>query len=138
MKVAIDLGDLELGTRLIESGTDLVSGFDSCPGCTPLLYSLHKKQVAIAEDLVLQGASTTGSTCRTWTTRGFTAFHYATALGAAKLLRLLLEKAPSDIYTHHDPIHAIHLAVLNGNSVCVKLILDHVSQGMKSFLCQFS
>ena len=100
-------------------------------GCTPLLYSLHKEQFAIAEYLVSQGASTAGSTCESWPTRGFTPFHYAAALGSTELLRLLLEKAPEEIYVSH-PINPIHLAVLNDEAECVKLILDHASQGMKT------
>ena len=101
-------------------------------GCTPLLYSLHKGEFAIAEYLVSQGASTTGSTCKLWHTRGFTTFHYAAASGSVELLRLLLEKAPSEIYISDDPLHPIHLAILKDNAECVKLVLDHVSQGMNS------
>lgn len=128
------MGDLEFCTRLVENGADLQSGFEGCMGCTPLLYSLQKKQYAIAEYLVSQGASTAGSTCERWPTRGFTAFHYAATLGSVELLRLLLEKAPSKIYVSHDPIHPIHLAVLEDNAECVKLMLDHASQGKCSIL----
>lgn len=120
MKVAIDLGDLELCKRLVESGADLICGFVWCMGCTHLLYSLHVGQVAIAEYLVSQGASIAGSTCEIWPTRGFTPFHYAAALGSTELLRLLLEKAPSEIYVSRDPVHPIHLAVLNDAAECVK------------------
>lgn len=128
MKVAIKLGDLELCTRLVESGTDLTSGFDQCTGCTPLLYSLHNGKQAIAEYLVSHGASIAGNSCELRPTRGFTVFHYA-AVWNANLLGLLLEKAPSEIYAIQDPIHPIHLAVLNGNAECVELMLDHTSQG---------
>ena len=100
-------------------------------GCTPLLYSLHKEQTAIATYLVSQGASTAGSTCETWPTQGFTAFHYAAARNSDELLGVLLQKSPSEIYVNDDPIHPLHLAVLEDNAECVKLILDHVSQGTK-------
>lgn len=133
MKIAIDIGDLELCTRLVENGIDLVSGFGGCPGCTPLLYSLRKQQHAISEYLVSQGASTAGSTCEDFSSRGFTVFHYAAVLGSVELLRLLLEKAPSDLHTSHDPIHPLHLAVLEDEAECVKLMLDHASQGMNAF-----
>ena len=127
MKIAIDLGDLGLCKRLVECGANLVSGFDECMGCTPLLYSLHKGQTAIATYLV----STAGSTCKARPTQGFTTLHYAAASNSVELLRLLLEKSPSEIYVDHDTIHHLHLAVLHGNAECVKSILDHVSQGTK-------
>ena len=98
-------------------------------GCTPFLYSLHTMKYAIAEYLVSQGASIIGSTCENWATRGFTAFHYAAIADSVVLLRQLLEKAPSDIYNSHSPIHPIHLAVLNDNAECVKLMLDHANEG---------
>ncbi|KAF6222560.1 hypothetical protein HO133_000605 [Letharia lupina] len=129
LKIAVDIGDLKLCTRLVENGADLRSGFKWCMGCTPLLYSLHKDQHAISEYLVSQGAPTAGSTCEFFPTRGFTAFHYAAARGSVQLLRLLLEKAPSEMYANHDPIHFLHYAVLENNTECVKLMLEHASQG---------
>lgn len=60
-------------------------------------------------------------------------FHYAAVLGSVELLRLLLEKAPNDLHTSHDPIHPLHLAVLEDKAECVKLMLDHASQGMSAF-----
>ena len=119
--------------RLVESGTDLGSGFGGCMGCPPLLYSLHIGRDTIAEYLISQGASTAGSTCELWRTRGFTAIHYAAAWGSVKLLRLLLEKSPNEIYLSHDPIHPLHLAVLNDNAECVRVMINHVSEGMNSF-----
>ena len=127
--MAIDIGDIELCTRIIECGTDLETGFEGCSGCTPLLYSLHKSEYSISRYLVSQGCSIKGSTCEKWGTRGFTAFHYAAAYGDVDLLRLLLEKSPSDIFSNQDPIHPIHLAILQHNPECVKSILDHITQG---------
>ena len=66
-------------------------------------------------------------------TEGYTALHYAAAYGQAELLRLLLEKSPNEIYLDHDPVHPIHLAVLQDNADCVNLILDHISQGTNSY-----
>ncbi len=88
----------------------------------------------IAEYLLSQGASTAGITCEVWDTRGFTAFHYAAAWGSVELLRLLLEKSPSEIYLRHDPIHPLHLAVLIDSAECVRVMIDHVSEGMNLFL----
>ena len=137
LKVAIDLGDLKLCMRLSKSGIDLTSGFDWCMGCTPLLYSLRKRKIAIAEYLVSQGVSTAGNTCRAFTTAGFTAFHYAAAGNSVDLLRSLFEKSPSEIYLKLYPIHPIHLAVLYNSTECVNLILDHISQGRKFSPCCF-
>ena len=65
-------------------------------------------------------------------TKGYTALHYAAAYGQAELLRLLLEKSPNEIYLDHDPVHPIHLAVLQDNADCVNLVLNHISQGTNS------
>ncbi len=102
-------------------------------GCTPLLYSLLKGQNVISEYLVSQGASITGNTCQDWSSRGFTAFHYAAFSGSIKLLQLLLEKAPSQLYVCRDPIHPLHLAVLHDNAECVRVMIGHVREGMNSF-----
>ena len=127
--MTIDTGDMELCTRIVASGTDLGAGIEGCLGCTPLLYSLHKSQYAIAKYLVSKGATTAGSTCKKWKTEGYTALHYAAASGEAELLRLLLERSPCQIFLDHDPIHPIHLAVLHGKADCVRLVLDHIRQG---------
>ena len=128
LTIAIDLGDLQLCTRLVEGGTNLDTGLECCMGCTPLLYALPCGQDAIAEYLVSKGASIAGNACELRSTRGFTVFHYA-AIWYPELLRLLLEKAPTEIYVIYDPIHPIHLAVFRGDTDCLKLILDHASRG---------
>ena len=127
--MAIDIGDMILCTRIVASGTDLGAGIEGCLGCTPLLYSLHKGQYAIAIYLVSKGATTAGNTCNMWKTRGYTALHYAAASGEVELLRLLLERGPCRVFLDQDPIHPIHLAVLYDKAECVRLILDHISQG---------
>ena len=132
MKVAIDVGDINFCARLVQEGVDLESRIEACKGCTALLYSLHNRQYAISEYLVSEGATTAGSTCDMGETKGYTALHYAAAYGQSELLRLLLEKSPNEIYLNHDPVHPIHLAVLQDNADCVNLILDHISQGTKS------
>ena len=137
IKIAIDSGDLKLCMRLSESGVNLESGFEWCMGCTPLLYSLHKKKFAIAEYLVSQGVSTADRTCRAFPTAGFTAFHYAAAWNLHDLLRSLFERSPSEIYVNLHLIHPIHLAILYNSTECVKLILDHIKQGKNSLRANF-
>ena len=131
--MAIDIGDIDLCTRLVQSGIDLGAGIEGCSGCTPLLYSLHTGQCSISKYLISRGCSIKGSTCGMWGTKGFTALHYAAAYGDVELLRLLLEKSPSEVLLNHDPIHPIHLAILQNNADCVKFVLDHVSQGRISY-----
>ena len=128
LKIAIDLGDLQLCMRLVEGGTNLDAGLECCMGCTPLLYALPYGQDAIAEYLVFRGASIAGNACELRSTRGFTVFYYA-AIWNPELLRLLFEKSSSEIYFIHDPIHPIHLAVFRVDTDCVNLILDHASKG---------
>ena len=101
-------------------------------GCTPLLYSLAMRKCAIAEYLVSQGASTAGSMCKSCPSDS-TVFHYAVSSGSVKLLQLLLDTAPSEIYINHAALHPIHLAVYNNHVECVKMTLDHVSQGINAF-----
>ena len=127
--MAVDVGDIKLCTRLVQDGADFESGIEECKGCTPFLYSLHKEQYDISKYLVAEGATTAGSTCDMWQTRGFTALHYAVASGEAELLRLLLERSPCQVFLDHDQIHPIHLAVLYDRADCVRLILEHISQG---------
>ena len=131
LKIAIDDGNIKLCERLVQSGMDINTRYRWCMGCTPLLHSLHQNQYAISKYLVSQGAIIAGSTCEKLETRGFTAFHYAAASGEAELLRMLLEKTPSEIFLDVDPVHPIHLAVLQENADCVNLILEHISQGKK-------
>ena len=133
MKLATDVGDIKLCTRLVHEGVDYESGIEVCKGCTALLYSLHKRQYAIAKYLIYQGATTAGSTCDLKKTIGYTALHYAAAYGQSELLRLLLAKSPNEIYLNHDSVHPIHLAILRGDADCVNLILDHISQGTNSY-----
>lgn len=133
LKVAIDLGDIILCTRLVQEGVDLNSGIDACKGCTALLYSLYNGQYAISKYLISEGATTAGSTCDMVKTKGYNAFHYAAAYGQTELLQLLLEKSPNEIHLDHNPVHPIHLAILQGNPDSVSLILDHISQGTISY-----
>lgn len=140
MKAVIDIGDIKLCTRIIQSGTDLGAGIKECSGCTPLLYSLHKGQYAIAKYLISQGATTAGRTCDMWATNGYTAFHYAAHCDDAELLRLLLERSASENFIDRRPIHPmhpIHIATLRGNADCVKLLLDHNSEGTNSYSIVF-
>lgn len=135
LKVAIDIGSIELSTRIIRNGTNLVAGIDGCSRCTPLLYSLHKRQYAMAKHLISQGATTVGSTCDMWATHGYTAFHYAADRRDAELLQFLLQRSPSENHLERRPIHPmhpIHIAILRRNAECVKLLLDHNSEGKNS------
>ena len=67
LKIAIDLGDIDLYKRLLDNFVDLdcVHGFcEFCPGGTVLLYSLHNLQPAIAEHLISSGNTIEGAACQ--------------------------------------------------------------------------
>ena len=111
-------------------GADLNTGFLSCLGCTPLLYSLHKGQPGIAEYLVLQGASISGRTCESYDTRGYSVFHYASSRNFHELLSILLWKHPTALQDIPDLVHPLHLAILNKATECVRLMLRHAESCM--------
>ena len=146
LKVAIDSVDIDLCKSIIEDGTDLSLGFDSCQGCSPLLYALHRihnpqeypskslyagtidpqrPSIEIAETLVLKGASVEGSACSASRTVGYTVFHYAARFGYVQFLRILFDKHPLTVFELKCSVHPIHLAILAGHYECVELIFDH-------------
>ena len=130
LKLAIDLGDMEICKRLIESEEDLESGFSFCLGCTPLLYSLIMKRPEIAEFLASHGASITGQTCRNWSSEGYTPLHYAACDGYLGVLECLLNRGALELIDQGTPVHPIHLATANGHTKCVEMMLDQSYQGM--------
>ena len=129
LRLAIDIGDYELCKRLVEEHENINSGFPSCSGCTPLLYSLHLQRFDMAEYLLSQGAAVGGTTCQTYRTRGYTAYHYAAAFGLTRLMELLLDRAEVRPSRYCRPIHSLHLAVINNHIDCVKLLLEDSVKG---------
>ena len=104
------------------------AGYEDCLGCTPLLYTLHchsHKAEEIAVYLVSQGASIRGNSCKKVANKDYSAFHYAASLGFVNLLRLLLEKDLEGLSQYSIPFHPIHLAIANGHTVCVQIVLDY-------------
>ncbi|KAL9035685.1 MAG: hypothetical protein Q9180_004729 [Flavoplaca navasiana] len=124
LRLAIDIGDYELCKRLVEEHENINSGFQSCSGCTPLLYSLHLQRFDMAEYLVSQGAAVGGTTCDFYPTEGYTAFHYAARFGLTKFMELLLDRAEERPSRYCRPIHPLHLAVFNNHIDCLKLLLE--------------
>ena len=107
----------------MSGGVNLKHGYDTCLGCTPLLYSLNMRQPAVAEYLVRNGASITGTSCELWSTRGYTVFHYAASYGYSKLLRGLIDRSTQGYLDLDGPIHPIHLTAAN-DADCVEMIDD--------------
>ena len=129
--MSIKVGDKKLCKRLVENGADLESGFKSCLGCTPLLYSLILDRLDIAKFLVRHGASiTTRQTCRKRTSRGYTPLHYAARYGSLSLLKCLLNGGALELVDIRSPVHPIHLAAAYGYTKCVEMILDRSCYGM--------
>ena len=133
LRVAIEEGDLDLCQKLVEYGENLDSGFRSCLGCTPLLYSLHHARSEVSKYLVLQGASIAGETCDLWLTVGYTAFHYAARYGYLELLRELL-KRPTEISLQRLNPNPIHLAIQYGHTECAQILIEHAEKGMHIFV----
>ena len=129
LKVAIDLGDLDLCRRIVETDPAVNLEDDLWPGLTPLLYSLHTGQTAIGEYFVSTNASTAGTAGESLTTRGYDAFHYAAGFGFPGVLRALLEKDVKTVLSDYTPVHPIHLAVANGHAMCVSLLIDAAGNG---------
>lgn len=127
LQLAITIGDYELCRQLVEEGENIHAGVPGCSGCTPLLYALHLGRSDIAKYLLSQGAAITGRTCQVHETHGYTTFHHAAVSGDVEFMRELLDSVQDDISQHCRPIHPIHLAVLNNNIGCVKLLLENAS-----------
>ena len=127
--LAITIGDYKLCQSLVEDREDINSGFPSCSGCTPLLYSLQLQQFDIAQYLLSQGAAICGRTCQSYPTGGYTVSHYAAAFGLAKFLRLLLDRVDLGPPQLCRPIHPLHLAVINNQVKCAKLLLEDPVKG---------
>ena len=123
LKVAIEVGDLILCTRLVSDGVNLNNSFGCCLKCNPLLYSLHYRQPAIAHLLVENGAKRSAITCACWDTHGYDAIQYAASLGYSELLELLLEKSPKP--RPRSAVDPIHLAAAGEHLDCLRLLLDH-------------
>ena len=130
LKLAIELGDVELCQALMEEGVNTDSGFSDFGGDTPVLYAFAHGQFEIAEYLISNGASIAGAEGDMSICRGYTPFHYAAAAGKVQILRILFEKAPQGILRCCQPVHPIHLAIANGHAECVELIINHARGGM--------
>lgn len=130
LKLAIELGDVELCQALMEEGVITDRSFSDFGGDTPVLYAFARGQFEIAENLISNGATIAGSEGDMSISRGYTPFHYAATAGKAQILRMLFEKAPQGILRCCQPVHPIHLAVASGHAECVELIINHVRGGM--------
>ena len=132
LRVAIELGDLNMCKRIVQQGVDLDAGYRNCNGCTPLLYSLYERQSAIAEYLALEGAAPTGKTCYEFNLSGFSVFHVAAEFNYSELLRILLERHLNQYLHLTDPIHPFHLAIYFQATECVSLMISHIGEGRSS------
>ena len=129
LKLAIELGDLEICQDLVKEGVDTRSGFSDFGGLTPVLHALGNGRYEVAECLISNGASTVEAEGDTSYYRGWTPFHSAALDGDIQTVRLLFEKAPRAILHCCQPVHPIHLAIANGHAECVELIIYHARKG---------
>ncbi|KAM0796420.1 ankyrin repeat-containing domain protein [Usnea florida] len=132
-KLAIELGDINMFEGLAKESVGVESGSFDCEGRTPVLYALELGQLGIAENLILRGASVAeagdGSHFRGWTP-----FHSAARWGYDQILGVLLGKAPREMVRCCTPLHPIHLAIANGHTECVELIIDHARKIQETLL----
>ncbi|MCJ1306847.1 hypothetical protein MMC25_000490 [Agyrium rufum] len=126
---AVGLGSVAFCTRLLDEGADPNHSHPTCQACTVLNRALKSKQPEIAKLLVQKGAMDRSQTCDHGTMsdesvskQGYSAQHFAAALGLDEILELILAKE-SD---HHqdDPVTPLQLAAGNGHLSCVKMIVQ--------------
>ena len=132
LRVAIEMGDLDMCKRIVQQGVDLDAGYRNCNGCTPLLYSLHLRRLAIAEYLALEGAAPAGKICHDFNPLGLSAFHLGAEFNYLELLRILLERHLNQYLHLTDPIHPFHLAIAFQATECVSLMISHIGTGRSS------
>ena len=137
LKLAIELGDTELCQNVVKESVgignrNLDCGGVDCGGVTPVNHALVLGQLEIAECLILKGASV-AEPGDTSCLRRWTPFHHAALQGHVQILRVLFGKAPQEILHCCQPLHPIHLAIANGHTKCVQLIIDHARKGRTAF-----
>jgi ankyrin repeat protein len=125
---AVQLGELELCSSLVECGVSLEGGIDSCGGCTLVLAALNSGHDDIARYLIRKGAPTAGQICDRWPIRGYSAVHLASQKEAqTDILRtLLLKDQESGCPCFQSPVHPTHIAVACGNNAGLRVILQHI------------
>jgi len=89
-------------------------------------------QPAIAEYLTLEGAAPAGKICHEFNPSGLSVLHLAASFNHLELLRILLERHPSQYLHLTDPIHPFHLAIVYQATECVSLMISHIGKGRSS------
>ncbi|TVY37053.1 Serine/threonine-protein phosphatase 6 regulatory ankyrin repeat subunit B [Lachnellula subtilissima] len=127
LSIAIDLDDLLLCKRSVESGADLNKPHASCKCCKPVIIALRDRKFEIASYLVKKGASTTGQVCDTSTYRGFSALHLAS--GEESEIQLLVFLLKNDLEagspSFQSPVTPVHVAAACNNIPGLKILLQH-------------
>ena len=131
---AIESGNADFCERLLNSGADANSHDNHWSCCTALLSALRSKQPKLAEMLIRRGASNSTQMCdipiigERITPRGYSAMHFAAALGYERVLEMLLERRHQSYDT--DSVTPLHLAARNGHLSCVKLLIKYFEKTM--------
>jgi len=127
LSIAIDLDDLLLCKRSVESGADLNKPHASCKCCKPVIIALRDRKFEIASYLIGMGASTTGQVCDTSKYRGYSAVHLACRdkFETQLLVLLLKNDLKAGSLSFQGPVNPIHVAAARNNIPGLKILLQH-------------
>jgi hypothetical protein len=134
LKYAIELGNDELSTAILDRGVCIDFPADDCGECGPLLYALRLDQSRIASQLIEAGARLDVAACRQHELFSFDPATYAAWRGDRWLLSLILSKG----YICTALVHPIHVAVVMDHQDCVEVILDHTSRQVQKTTAKIS
>ena len=126
IRLAIKLGDAKLCRALLEEAYNNDNGF--------LDYQCDTQFASSARKIFGQHMQVTFAGKRD-KIKGYKLFHYAASIGNVEVLRILFEKASSEILRCCQPVHPIHLAVAGGHGSCVDLIIDEARRGNTIIPC---
>lgn len=134
LRIAIEIGDLELCQSIAWSGVDLDRGYHDCNLCTPLLYSLYKRQRAISKHIASRGASPVGVICCIENPWGYSAFHLAAEDNHVELLRILITSQADQYRRLAHSVHPLHIALLCEAGDFVRLLLANAEEDAQTLV----
>jgi len=114
---AIENGDLEEFSRLVDSGIDLSA--NNKLGETPLYVAAEKGQLEMAKLLIVRGAD-----AKVRTPNGETVLHAAAMIESSMLMAALIEAGAEVNLANRDGETPLHWAAMTGTFLAVKALAD--------------